>query len=320
MTEFDFIRLQSETRGKDGIYGYYRTKEGREFLRALCPVLIRRTQFKEQKIASIISDVKATEEELRQVRSALIRWQAGQGELWQKDALKNEKHLRRLEVFMMSVDECRELLEDKAAGVWREDIGEALSIYISGMNPTQRDKQIAAVNSGNVPFLMSDEDELVEQLIAVRTKHLLADRANYYHWLLPVPERPFLQAQVIKVAWPVKRSRMLVLAHYTGYAIPSPDGKIYRFLSNSNGLGEKLIGHLTRYRKEEKMKARKVKLLGERVDLDNVLISDDLTQHPYRFVARDSIHLLDLKYKRGESDVLDEVVRYFENFPWRMVI
>lgn len=127
---------------EDGLktFGYYRSKEGREFLRRLYPFYLRRVEFGDGKVATIIADTHANpkeeEREVSRTKQALRRWrQDGQAELWPKDSQRNARQLRRLENEYLSIIELSEVLGDRAETIQKIQSGHALARFFYGSLP-----------------------------------------------------------------------------------------------------------------------------------------------------------------------------------------
>jgi hypothetical protein len=126
--------------------GYFRSREGREYLRKFYQPLLRRRNCSDGKIASVISDTYAAphvqEKEINRTKSALRRWREdGQTELWPKDPAKNLRYLKRLEVELLNQPEIREVLFDSAKTVQELQTGHILSNFFYGASPFQHNNE-----------------------------------------------------------------------------------------------------------------------------------------------------------------------------------
>ncbi|MEZ5887521.1 MAG: hypothetical protein R3D56_11675 [Paracoccaceae bacterium] len=135
--------LTYETVHGESAFGFYKSKEGREFLRQLFKHYLRRQNLGEGKVATIIADSFAQSEkqerEVDRTKSALRRWSRdGQGELWPKDQNKNLRSLRRLENEYLSVTEIREVLQDTAETIQKHQSGIALSNFFYGASKIEQ--------------------------------------------------------------------------------------------------------------------------------------------------------------------------------------
>lgn len=144
--------LAYESNGGESSFGFYKSKEGREFLRRLFRPYLRRQSMGEGKAASIISDAHANPDtqasEVDKTKSALRRWgREGQSELWPKDEEKNLRQMRRLENEFISVPELKEVLEDTAETVQKHQSGVALSFFFYGsLPPSRSDPKVAKLH------------------------------------------------------------------------------------------------------------------------------------------------------------------------------
>jgi hypothetical protein len=147
------VFLAYEQNGRESSFGLFRSKEGREFLRRLFRPYLRRQNFGEGKVASIIADTHPNPEtqarEVDKTKSALRRWgRDGQVELWPKDEDKNIRHMRRLENEFLSVPELREIIEDTAETTQRHQVGIAFSFFFYGpLPPSQNDPEVEKLQS-----------------------------------------------------------------------------------------------------------------------------------------------------------------------------
>ncbi len=123
-------------------FGFYRSKEGREFLRKLFEPYLRRQSIGEGKAATIIADSHPNSDyqdrEVDKTKSALRRWRNdGQNELWPKDEEKNLRCLQRLENEFLAVQELREIMEDTAETVQKHQTGIAFANFFYGALPAR---------------------------------------------------------------------------------------------------------------------------------------------------------------------------------------
>lgn len=149
-----FIRasfLVHETVDGESSLGFYRSKEGREFLRRLFKPYLRRQNMGEGKVATIIADGHANpdtqDREVDRTKSALRRWSKdGQSEIWPKEPEKNLRCLRRLENEYLSVQELREIMEDTAETIQKHQAGIAFSHFFYGALPVdQTDPEVKSI-------------------------------------------------------------------------------------------------------------------------------------------------------------------------------
>lgn len=206
------------------VHGFYRTAEGRKFLREMYPVYKARETFGERKIVTLISDVSHLDQdtEYDNTRSALRRWSSGQGEMW-KESEKTLRVMRRLEWHMMRLQPIREVLDDQAAEIRKFDTGNSLAILLYG-------SRLLGDNKGAVPQLLNRNVGLFQMTRIV--EHLSGTARttpNIFAYYRRPPEALFLLTQHF---W---RREQDADAHemndrWVGFAYPMPSGEIFRFL------------------------------------------------------------------------------------------
>lgn len=147
------IKLSAQP--SDTIRGFYRTAEGRNFLRYVYQRYLARMKsgeatasFGDTKIASMIADDNKADQtgEVRLTRAALRRWaDDDQTELWSKDQEKTQRVLRRLEGQMMLEPEIAEICEDRALTIHRSDTAHAFSNFFYGGTTLSRRQIVASL-------------------------------------------------------------------------------------------------------------------------------------------------------------------------------
>lgn len=145
--------LAHEVEDGTEFFGFYRSKEGREFLRQLLTPYLRRQEMGFGKVATIISDSlgnpDSQDREVERTKHALKRWlRDGQSELWRKDVETSRRYLRRLEGEFLAVPELREIMADTAATVQKHQSGIALANFFYGpLPPLKADPEIESIHN-----------------------------------------------------------------------------------------------------------------------------------------------------------------------------
>lgn len=157
----------------DGLktFGYYRSKEGREFLRRLYEPYLRRVDFGDGKVASIIADIMANPDaekrEVDRTKSALRRWRRdGQVEIWPKEPNKNLRYFERIENEFASIDELREIMNDNAETIQKVQTGYALASFFYGSLPYGKTKDDIGYLHGRLSGLFR-----ISKLQPISTQH-----------------------------------------------------------------------------------------------------------------------------------------------------
>lgn len=162
------VPAQLEAVGNIDIYGFYKTAEGRNFLRALFGPFLNRVDFREGKVASIIADTSgspdAQKREVEATRSALRRWHKnGQVELWPKDSEKNLRYLARIEAEMMHLSDFAEIFEDQVLTQSKVQVGNGLAMCFYGTNnifhSQERIRYLHAQSEGTYQVLLNRYNE-----------------------------------------------------------------------------------------------------------------------------------------------------------------
>lgn len=134
----DSIRLiVNSLRSDADPFGFYQSKEGRDFLRFCYNSYRDALGQSHGKVGLIVaeriisgSSEEAQNDEDAKTASALRRWlEDGQGELWAGDIGKSIRVLQKLEELLMSERRIREIMEDRAAQIRKKDFFGAISSF-----------------------------------------------------------------------------------------------------------------------------------------------------------------------------------------------
>lgn len=227
--EDDIKLARHEEDASDKIHGFYRTAEGRTFLRTMYRRYLARVSsiFGDTKIAEMIADENVDRRgEVRRTRAALRRWaDEGQSELWLKDAGKTLRVMKRLEAQIMLEPATAEVCDDRAASIRALDTANALAIFFHGAKPSK----VQSAPSHEVRDV-----EGIFQIVRVTRGGLVDDDGTYSAKTFCKFSRhetfQFLLVQEVTVPAHIPGERPNFTRRRGGFAFVLPSMKIVRFM------------------------------------------------------------------------------------------
>jgi hypothetical protein len=231
----DEIKLPSDP--SDRIHGFYKTSEGRRFLRTAYGVYRDKIRFGDKKVAIIIADENFLdqENEINLTRSALKRWyEQGQSELWSKDISKTLRVMRRLEEQMMHEPEIAEVCNDRSAKLRTVDTAMALSNFFYA--PMQKEDRSNLIGD------MSDFEGVFEILWLHPNGQKYTQAPLKHFWVIKRHDvHPFLLIQEVEISANLQTEKSPFYHRYGGFIYTTPRKSMVSFLiSHKNPVERKI--------------------------------------------------------------------------------
>lgn len=304
------------------VFGFYRTSEGREFLRDAYRRYLKRPSSRQKhtygdtKVASLVADRNYQSQlaEDRKTRAALKRWaEDGQRELWRNDADKTLRVLARLEAEMMAEPDIAEIFEDRASTLRKTTIANSLSSFFYGEKYQKELIELSsALKKYEGVFAVLPARDILLNLEGYCMERLFTYCRFELH-----PDYPFLVAQEVTIADKEGATGLIYRRSRSGFVFVGYDGALVRFVVSLENPWSRWVEVYRPMREPHR---------GHLDYAEQGLLPDDLCFHiemasvssvDGELVHEDrAMYLEGVVFRKENSDISDEINKHFASVMW----
>lgn len=240
------MALEFHEFGTNDCFGFFESREGREFLRSVLPIFQEETGMGDKKLAAVLVaenkhkhkhpgkenfSSEDDESESAALAVALNRWQKGHVELWTTKPEKSRHYLMLLEKQMMTASTSRSIIKGKAEALLTHQARSGAAAFFYGANSTlssldaiyRAQLDVAGTYQCLIQEIAIEQDEFMGLKETQEEWH----PRPVFHLFIPKEGAPYMEAHEFTL---IMGDTRRVRHQRYGYAFPTFSGVIHRLM------------------------------------------------------------------------------------------